>query len=181
MRSCVTEIAEIAEDEPAGPGRPAASDVLAACGHTLGAVDQLLAGITEARRQPARLWRPGGDQEAFAASRAMLRLLLADRADVDAASRELLRAAGEYLRHPPAPVTGPGGQAGSARRDGGSPAEALKQEEPVSDHEGCLAGALLVQSTVQWGGPTPKAGGRLLDGRTWDQMPAGAAGPGGGR
>jgi protein gp37 len=24
----------------------------------------------------------------------------------------------------------------------------------------------------QWGGPTPKAGGRLLDGRTWDQMPA---------
>jgi protein gp37 len=27
----------------------------------------------------------------------------------------------------------------------------------------------------QWGGPTPKAGGRLLDGRTWDQMPASAA------
>ena len=24
----------------------------------------------------------------------------------------------------------------------------------------------------QWGGPTPQAGGRLLDGRTWDQMPA---------
>ncbi len=24
----------------------------------------------------------------------------------------------------------------------------------------------------QWGGPTPKAGGRVLDGRTWDQMPA---------
>jgi len=23
----------------------------------------------------------------------------------------------------------------------------------------------------QWGGPTPKAGGRLLDGRTWDDMP----------
>jgi protein gp37 len=23
----------------------------------------------------------------------------------------------------------------------------------------------------QWGGPTPKAGGRLLDGRTWDQVP----------
>jgi protein gp37 len=23
-----------------------------------------------------------------------------------------------------------------------------------------------------WGGPTPKAGGRLLDGRSWDQMPA---------
>jgi len=24
----------------------------------------------------------------------------------------------------------------------------------------------------QWGGRTPKAGGRLLDGRTWDQFPA---------
>jgi protein gp37 len=24
----------------------------------------------------------------------------------------------------------------------------------------------------QWGGPTPKAGGRLLDGRTWNDMPA---------
>jgi protein gp37 len=23
----------------------------------------------------------------------------------------------------------------------------------------------------QWGGPTPKSGGRLLDGRTWDEMP----------
>jgi hypothetical protein len=23
----------------------------------------------------------------------------------------------------------------------------------------------------QWGGPTPKAGGRLLDGQLWDQMP----------
>ncbi len=31
--------------------------------------------------------------------------------------------------------------------------------------------AQMVQSTVQWGGPTPKAGGRQLDGRTWDQMP----------
>ena len=27
----------------------------------------------------------------------------------------------------------------------------------------------------QWGGRTPKAGGRLLDGRTWDEMPAGLA------
>jgi len=24
----------------------------------------------------------------------------------------------------------------------------------------------------QWGGRTPKSGGRILDGRTWDQMPA---------
>jgi hypothetical protein len=37
----------------------------------------------------------------------------------------------------------------------------------------------LVQSTGQIGGATPKAGGRLLDGRTWDQYPAstGEAGP----
>ncbi|MCI0687959.1 MAG: phage Gp37/Gp68 family protein [Sporichthyaceae bacterium] len=28
----------------------------------------------------------------------------------------------------------------------------------------------------QWGGPTPKAGGRVLDGRTWDQMPTFASG-----
>jgi protein gp37 len=27
----------------------------------------------------------------------------------------------------------------------------------------------------QWGGRTPKAGGRLLDGRTWDQRPTGGA------
>ena len=26
----------------------------------------------------------------------------------------------------------------------------------------------------QWGGPTAKAGGRLLDGRTWDEMPPGS-------
>lgn len=29
----------------------------------------------------------------------------------------------------------------------------------------------MVQSTEQWGGRTPKAGGRELQGRTWDQMP----------
>jgi len=28
----------------------------------------------------------------------------------------------------------------------------------------------MVQSTEQWGGRTPKAGGRELDGRTWDDM-----------
>jgi len=33
----------------------------------------------------------------------------------------------------------------------------------------------LVQSTVQVGGITPKAGGRELDGRTWDEFPAGKA------
>jgi len=32
----------------------------------------------------------------------------------------------------------------------------------------------LVQSTGQWGGRTPKAGGRDLEGRYWDQMPVSA-------
>jgi protein gp37 len=31
--------------------------------------------------------------------------------------------------------------------------------------------AQIVQSTVQWGGRTPKTGGRELDGRMWDEMP----------
>lgn len=30
----------------------------------------------------------------------------------------------------------------------------------------------IVQSTVQVGGLTPKAGGRELDGRTWDEFPS---------
>jgi hypothetical protein len=33
----------------------------------------------------------------------------------------------------------------------------------------------LVQTTGQWGGRTPKAGGRLLEDRTWDEMPPLAA------
>lgn len=33
----------------------------------------------------------------------------------------------------------------------------------------------------QWGGRTPKAGGRLLDGRTWDEMPTGRTLVGAGR
>jgi protein gp37 len=28
----------------------------------------------------------------------------------------------------------------------------------------------------QWGGRTPKAGGRELDGRTWDEMPSAGTG-----
>lgn len=34
----------------------------------------------------------------------------------------------------------------------------------------------LVQSTGQWGGRTPKALGRELDGRRWDEMPLAAHG-----
>jgi hypothetical protein len=105
MRSCVTDIAETAGDgigitPPAagGPGEAAAaeSDVLAACGRALSAVDQLLLGIAEARRQSSRSFIQAG--EAFAASQAMVRLLLADRAAVDDSSRELLHATAGYLR-----------------------------------------------------------------------------------
>lgn len=103
MRSCVTDIAETAGDEagvtpPGGPGEAAAagSDVLAACGPALSAVDQLLLGIAESRRQPSRSFSQAG--EAFAASRAMVRLLLVDRAAVDDSSRELLHATAGYLR-----------------------------------------------------------------------------------
>jgi hypothetical protein len=43
----------------------------------------------------------------------------------------------------------------------------------------------MVQSTEQWGGPTPRAGGQLLDGRTWHQHPTtrgqGRPGAGAGR
>ncbi|MCP2365808.1 protein gp37 [Nonomuraea thailandensis] len=40
---------------------------------------------------------------------------------------------------------------------------------PPCDHQQY---SQIVQSTVQVGGPTPKAGGRLLDGRTWDDFPS---------
>jgi hypothetical protein len=120
MRSCATDIAEIAGDEadvfppsPADTGEadPAGNDLVAACGRALGAVDQLLAGIAEARRLAAR--QAGWDPEAFSASRAMVRLLLADRAAADACARELLWATAGYLRHPPAATAGRGGQEGT--------------------------------------------------------------------
>ncbi|WP_255624243.1 DUF5131 family protein [Pseudonocardia sp. ICBG1034] len=41
---------------------------------------------------------------------------------------------------------------------------------PVGLRDACLA-ADVPYFFKQWGGPTPKAGGRLLDGRTWDEMP----------
>jgi protein gp37 len=45
------------------------------------------------------------------------------------------------------------------------------QEEWVTDlRDRCLAAGLPF-FFKQWGGHTPKAGGRILDGRTWDEMP----------
>jgi protein gp37 len=40
--------------------------------------------------------------------------------------------------------------------------------EDLRDH--CLANGVAFL-WKQWGGPTPKSGGRLIEGRTWDQMP----------
>jgi protein gp37 len=36
----------------------------------------------------------------------------------------------------------------------------------------CVADQVAFFFKLQWGGRTPKAGGRLLEGRVWDQMPA---------
>jgi len=47
-------------------------------------------------------------------------------------------------------------------------AEALKWVREIRDQ--CLA-AKVPFFLKQWGGPTPKSGGRMLDGRTWDEMP----------
>jgi hypothetical protein len=136
MRSCVTDIAEIAGDEAdavrppatAGPGEAAlaGSDVLAACGHTLDAIDLLLLGIAEARRLSIRPF--GRAEETFAAGRDMVRLLLADRNAIDASSGELLRATVGYLSHPPAAPSSGGGE-DSARHPAGPGAPASPQPE----------------------------------------------------
>jgi len=71
-----------------------------------------------------------------------------------------------------------GGESGSRHRP--------MREEWVRDlRDACLANPLGGYLTgpegrtafffKQWGGRTPKAGGRELDGRTWDEMPAAAA------
>lgn len=133
MRSCVTDIAEITAGEaavspPCSDEAAAGGDLPGACGRALGAVDQLLIGIADARRHSVRL--TGGGLEAFAAGRAMLRLLLADRAAVETASCELLRAAAGYLSCPPAPQAGPSEQGGAPRRHDGA-GGAPEQEEPL--------------------------------------------------
>jgi hypothetical protein len=138
IRSCVTDIAEIAEDQPArtaadltsGPGRDAsASGVLAACGRAFGAVDQLLVGITAARQHTARARLAGSATERFAADRAVTRQLLSDRAAVDHWSHELLQAAAAYLTHAPAPVTEPGSQETTGRPAGDGTAGAPEPGE----------------------------------------------------
>ncbi len=54
--------------------------------------------------------------------------------------------------------------------------ESGKGHRPVEDHwirvirDGCVSAGVPF-FFKQWGGASPKAGGRLLDGRTWDEMP----------
>jgi protein gp37 len=46
-----------------------------------------------------------------------------------------------------------------------------RHAEIINSKPPCVEPPLqLVQSTGQWGGPTPKSGGRMLDGRTSDEM-----------
>jgi hypothetical protein len=104
MRSCAIVIADSASDATdvawlfldATPGLAdeARSGLLTACRRLLTAVDQLLIGIAEARRLTAA--QPAGwDAEAFTASRSAVRLLLADRASIDAAVDGLLQTAAD--------------------------------------------------------------------------------------
>ncbi|MGI9000770.1 MAG: DUF5131 family protein [Pseudonocardia sp.] len=62
---------------------------------------------------------------------------------------------------------------------GGESGPAARAMDPawVTDlRDACLAAGVPF-FFKQWGGRTPKAGGRLLDGRTWDQMPSRSARP----
>ncbi len=55
--------------------------------------------------------------------------------------------------------------------ESGHGARPVEREWIVDIRDRCLA-ANVAFFHKQWGGRTPKAGGRLLDGRTWDDMPA---------
>jgi protein gp37 len=59
-----------------------------------------------------------------------------------------------------------GGESGGGRRP-----IALEWVRQIRDQ--CLAAGVPF-FFKQWGGRTPKAGGRILDGRTWDDMPRAA-------
>jgi len=56
-----------------------------------------------------------------------------------------------------------GGESGGDRRP-------MDVEWPREIREQCIAAGVPF-FFKQWGGRTPKAGGRVLDGRTWDEMP----------
>ncbi|MGD0882268.1 MAG: phage Gp37/Gp68 family protein [Acidimicrobiales bacterium] len=58
--------------------------------------------------------------------------------------------------------------------ESGSGARPLDPEWVTEIRDNCLASGVPF-FFKQWGGRTPKSGGRLLDGRTWDELPQAAA------
>lgn len=114
MRSSVTEIKEIVADKISDPLLFAAdledvvaarNEVLAACRKTLTALDQLMVGIADAKRQSTQVRQAYGGQEAFIADRIMVRHLLDDRSTVDLDSQELLDAIDEHVKPLPVPAS----------------------------------------------------------------------------
>jgi hypothetical protein len=117
MRSSIMEIKEIIEAVPdkvpsdrlilaaaAEELAAARSEILFACEDALREVDQLMIDIAEARRQSARARQEYSGQEAFAAERSMVRLLLNDRGLVDLESQALLEVIDQQLAHLGIPV-----------------------------------------------------------------------------
>ena len=114
MRSSVTEIKEMVADKISDPLLFAAdledvvaarNEVLAACRKTLTALDQLMVGIADAKRQSTQVRQAYGGQEAFIADRIMVRHLLDDRSTVDLDSQELLDAIDEHVKPLPVPAS----------------------------------------------------------------------------
>ncbi|WP_235716199.1 DUF5131 family protein [Amycolatopsis sp. ATCC 39116] len=70
----------------------------------------------------------------------------------------------------PPPDPGPDGARLGLRRWQAGAARAAEWVRPVRDR---CAAAGIPFLFKQWGGRTRNAGGRLLDGRTWDEMPGG--------
>ena len=112
MRLSIMEIKEIIEAVPdkvpsdrlileaaAEEVAAARSEILFACEDALREVDQLMIDIAEARRQLARARQEYSGQEAFAAERSMVRLLLNDRGLVDLESQALLEVIEQQLAH----------------------------------------------------------------------------------
>ena len=114
MRPTVIEISEIVPDklisEPPLADDPdeaaaARSEVLDACRHTLAAVDQLMVGIGDARRQSTRIRQAYGSQEAFVVERSVVRHLLDDRSVVDLESQTLIQVLDKHLKHLEVPIS----------------------------------------------------------------------------
>jgi hypothetical protein len=131
MRSTVIELSEIAPEKLISerplladdPDEVAAarSEVSDACRNTLAAVDQLMVGITDARRQSPRIRQAYGGQEAFIVERSVVRHLLDDRSVVDLESQTLLQILDERLKHLVGPISQPHSEGGVAPQQNATP------------------------------------------------------------